>query len=63
MQGWTDALAQRKTVTVTIIPIYPHGSRRASRLEIVYKIDGVRNERTIDNSYKPKPTVNIRGKS
>ena len=62
-QKWADALAQRKTVKVTIIPIYPEGSRRPSRLEIVYKIDGVRHEQTIDNGYKPKTMDKVRRKS
>ncbi len=62
-QEWADALAQRKTVSVTIIPIYPRGSRRPSRLEIEYKIDGVKKQRTIDNGYKPKSTGQIRGVS
>ena len=62
-QEWADALAQRKTVTVSIIPIYPKGSRRPSQLKIFYKIDGVRHKRTIDNSYKPKAKDQHRGKS
>ena len=62
-QEWADALAQRKTVSVTIVPIYPRGSRRPSRLEIEYRIDGVKKERIIDNIYKSKQTSQIRGKS
>ena len=62
-QEWADALAQRKTVKVTIIPNYPEGSRRPSQLKIFYSIDGVRHQRTIDNSYKPKAKDQIRGKS